>query len=689
MGASAVSGGPWERYATPAPAPAAEGPWSRYGASPPVEQSAAQDVGKSAVSGAVKGVTGFLGLPGTVGGLLEQGGGALGERVGNLVMRGEWRGSTPQERATLDAKINQGMPQGLRERIGSPTDYVSGEGLQRAVEAVTGPLYKPQTTAGEFAGTISEFGTGAIAGGARTAANVLKYGALPGFASEAAGQATKGTAFEAPARIAAGVGVGLGAALLSRPGSAAQVIQQAVGGPVDDATVARMTALMDDAARQGVQLTPIEALRQVTDGGFRRLGTTQRLVENSEGGAPIMDAFMAQRPGQVANAARQQFDAISPNAPNPITTGVAVRNAAQGAISDTQGAINAATRPAYQAAEAVRVPQQQFQQLTADPLFARTLAAIRSDPALNRTIAGLPDDAVGTIDLVIRRMDELARNARVPGQASTSNLVAKNLDDASAPALQVAEAAAPSYAQANAAQRQLRGQYLEPLNEGPVGRLSQTTDVAQQGRAILPNQPQAGQADVSRQAVQQLVRKDANAARDLVRSHAESTFNEAIQNNIPGANQFGGAKFASTIAGNPEQRATLQAAVEALPGGKTTWQGFNNFLEVMEATGKRLPIGSETAFNATATEQLARGGVKQAIGGPVRFIQEKFQQWQLGNNTAELARLLTDPRAAGLFGRIIREPVDSAAARNLTARLIQLGERGLSTTTEAGKPLKN
>lgn len=60
--------------------------------------------------------------------------------------------------------------------------------------------YVAPGTAGEYISTIGEFAGGAGASAGPRA--MLKYGVAPGLASEAAGQATEGTALEPAARIA-------------------------------------------------------------------------------------------------------------------------------------------------------------------------------------------------------------------------------------------------------------------------------------------------------------------------------------------------------------------------------------------------------------------------------------------------------------------------------------------------------
>src|SRR5262249_27121722 len=106
-------------------------------------------------------------------------------------------------------------------------------------------------------------------------------------------------------------------------------------------------------------------------------------------------------------------------------------------------------------------------------------------------------------------------------------------------------------------------------------------------------------------------------AANLVRQHAESVFNEATQRLASGPNQFGGAKFAATIAGNPQQRRNLEAAVGALPDGDTRWRGFNRLLQVLEASGQRQRPGSMTAFNAQAMRDLEQGGLSEAAAAPM------------------------------------------------------------------------
>lgn len=125
-----------------------------------------------------------------------------------------------------------------------------GSAMQKAVEGVTGDFYKPQTTAGKFAETAGEFIPGAMAlpanGVGSMASNAVKYGVVPGLASEAAGQALKDTKYEWAGRLAGA----LGGAFL--PGAAKAATSRVISPLPMDPARASMVATLE---REGVPLT--------------------------------------------------------------------------------------------------------------------------------------------------------------------------------------------------------------------------------------------------------------------------------------------------------------------------------------------------------------------------------------------------------------------------------------------------
>ena len=167
----------------------------------PAEQpSMAGDIAKSAGIGLVKGGAMLAGIPGDVQNLLRMG---LNKGIGYGA-----------------SKLGYDVPEAIpAPRQGAPGAYPTSGQVIGGIENLTGPLYKPKTTAGEYAQTVGEFLPASLAGpaghGGRLA-NALKFGVAPAVTSESAGQLTKGTAAEPYARFAGGIAGAL-PSLLSRP----------------------------------------------------------------------------------------------------------------------------------------------------------------------------------------------------------------------------------------------------------------------------------------------------------------------------------------------------------------------------------------------------------------------------------------------------------------------------------------
>jgi hypothetical protein len=284
----------------------------------------------------------------------------------------------------------------------------------------------------------------------------------------------------------------------------------------------------------------------------------------------------------------------------------------------------------------------------------------------------LADDNVAVVDLVQRRMREIAENARMPGQAHTSNLAAANLEDARRAPIEAAERVTGGrygdYARARATQQTMRLNLLEPLERGPLGSVSRTDDVLAQGNAILPRRPAPGSEAVVAETVGRLARQDPEAAANVIHSHLRAAFDDSTRLLTGGANPSGGAKYASVIAGNEQQFRNLEAGVRALPNGDQRWAGFNRFLDTMRVTGNRPQTGSMTAMNQAIQRDLEKGlSVADAgsalLSGGASVPQSMFrrfrdfqQSFNLGRNSEQVARLLVDPAAARVLERLATAP---------------------------------
>jgi hypothetical protein len=152
--------------------------------------STGEDVARSAASGLANGAAGVAGSLGDARGLFDRFGDWIGEKMGY----------TPEQIAKSHGV--HAMSDKLLPQLPTTEQVKKGTGLDAAD-------YDPQTTAGRYAKSVGEFLPGAATGGAGSAraalVNAARFGVAPGVASEAAGEALKGSPYEPIARIAAGL----------------------------------------------------------------------------------------------------------------------------------------------------------------------------------------------------------------------------------------------------------------------------------------------------------------------------------------------------------------------------------------------------------------------------------------------------------------------------------------------------
>jgi hypothetical protein len=274
-------------------------------------------------------------------------------------------------------------------------------------------------------------------------------------------------------------------------------------------------------------------------------------------------------------------------------------------------------------------------------------------------------------------LDDISAAAKDAGRNNEARLASTALDDL----LPRIDAQVPAYQQARATVAQNRKTIVNPMQESPVGDIAATRGITaeaamrQQSEILMPQAPRALDPMTIKRTVATLNTQDPQAATNFVRQNLQAIFNESAQNLSGGANQWGGAKFAAQIAGNPQQKANLKALVEAA-GGKGTWAGFNRLLDVLEAQGKRQAPGSQTAFNQQIQSNLSVGGVgtvPASIASPSKamsVIGQAYDNFRFGKNTEQMAQILTDPRSVQLMKKLALETPVSSRATALTTQIL-------------------
>jgi len=257
---------------------------------PATEQ--AKDIAQSGGVGVAKGVISGLGGAGDLRGLLSQGVDYAAEKVG---------ASPEQAQSFKDAASKvAGYTATGKILANAPTS----RDIQSKVEEYTGELYKPKTTAGKYAQTVGEFLPAAALGPGRMSVK-LGTGALAGLGSEAAGQATEGTAAEPYARVAGALAGGLtpsiaGRAVTPMPASAARqrlvdiladegVTSLTAGQRTGNKSLQYLEDFLGNApgAGQGANRIRQRGQEQFTEAAMRRAGagpdaTPEILAQNSQ-----------------------------------------------------------------------------------------------------------------------------------------------------------------------------------------------------------------------------------------------------------------------------------------------------------------------------------------------------------------------------------------------------------------------
>lgn len=580
---------------------------------------------------------------------------------------------------------------GNRGDLGPSFPLPTSADIQGQVEKVTGPFRKPQNQLEEDAQTATEFGTTALLGPGGWLRNLVTQGVIPAAATITAGRFSDQNPY---VKGLAGFLAGAGGIGLSGPGSAEQLLRAKLPRNVTEADVNRAGQLIDHAQARGADLPWPEALSRVT--GQPVLTDMMRYLESHPQTRGQTQEFFAARPQQLENAATAEFNrSFGPPTPNPQMIGPQAAEDATQTIKDVRAAINRATKPSYDAAAQTLVPQSVHARAMADPLFAEALHHVRNNPAISRLIGAQSDRSVEVYNEIKKYSEQRGRNLAQPTNPDASQQAAFSHNDLAAEVRDAAldaDKAAGNYAHALAEQTRLREEWLNPLLHGPLGHIADSKETSAAIKALFPTGKElyVGGEHRIREAVQALVARRPAVAEQLVRQHLAMTFNEASASLQGGANQFGGAKFAKVLIGNPQKLANARAAVGALPNGAQRWRNVEGLLDIMAATGTRQPKGSLTEFNKLEEGFMTTGGLaslaaKSASPGLyMRAANKAFESWSRGRNLQEMTDILFNPANREAMLRIVRLPPGDERAVAAVGRLILLG--GTATTEQRAKP---
>lgn len=412
--------------------------------------------------------------------------------------------------------------------------------------------------------------------------------------------------------------------------------------------------LLKQSYANGAPLTGAEAIAQVT--GQNPLQNVQRVVEGSQRGGAITSPFMAQRPDQNAQYLQNTLNQISPLAGSSQVP-VNLQKTAKNVVDTAENSLTQKVSPNYQAASSIYLPEADLATLTSNPKIADAINAVTktskygvkgADPRSIQTLIQAKHFLTDELSNQLNPMSSgLEKNA-----ARVTTIAEKELSD-------FLKTKSPDYAKGSSIYQNAQQTQIQPLKQSGVGIMAEQTGtpaelMTKQREQLMPANPIALYPQDIKRTVDLLRRKDPNLVPQWTAQNLEGIFNETAQNLQTGANQYGGAKFASAITGNPQQKENLRTLITEASGPQA-WQGFETMLDVMGAQGKRQPIGSQTAFNAQMQGELKTGGltsVPKSIANPLSSVRNWIEDFRYGKNTEQLARLLTDPDSVNLLKRL-------------------------------------
>ena len=444
--------------------------------------------------------------------------------------------------------------------------------------AVPGTAFGKIGSIPSFARKVGEnIGQGVIGGAA------LEGAKQSGFDNPLAQQAITAGAMFAPGSI------------YSMRNTPSTVVNQALHG-VTNEQYATAQALLDRSYKLGSPITGAEALSEVTGGN--KIASIQRYTENQPRGTgeAIMSSFMNKRPqnneAMMANALRQ----ISPTDVNSMNIPPRMAGASENAIKNAQNIGNIEAKPYYEASKNVPVDNSTVVSLLLNnPKIEQAIKAVKNDP--NYGVVNKPIGTVEVFDAGKKYLNDQYESLTREGKSNAARLTGEAAKEITS----AMDTISPEYGQARKIVSENIAKNVDPMKASPIGPLAETQGYAEnaagaQRSILMPNAPKALNPQEIRKTVDILREQDPTIAQDWVKQNLNSIFKESAQNIQSGQNQFGGAKFVKDVTGNADQRANLQALVEASTN-KETWKGFENMLEVMQAQGNRMPANSATSFN--------------------------------------------------------------------------------------------
>ena len=457
--------------------------------------------------------------------------------------------------------------------------------------------------------------------------------------------------------------MGIAGGVMATRGTPSSIANESLQG-VTPQQIKMADILLKRSYNLGSPITGAEAIAQVTGGS--PLTNVQRIVEQSRGGAPIMSQFMRERPESNRAVINQAISDVGPYVQGSSIPKI-MQSTAQDVVSAAEQKLTGKVSPYYQAAGTGFIPDSDLATLTANPKIAEAIKKVTS--TADYGVKGADPKSVQTLVAAKQYLsDQFSKQSNaVTGAEKNAARITTIADNQLTDFL---KSFSPSYEKGSNLYERSQRMVINPIKESPVGVIAQQEGtpvelMRKQREQLMPTNPEATlQPDDIRRTASLLRRQNPQILPAWTSQSLQGIFDEVAQNLQSGPNQFGGAKFVTAITGNPQQKEVLKTLVTEA-SGPSTWKGFENMLEVMDAQGKRQAAGSLTAANVEMQSALKEGGLGAAAKIPFRpsLMATAYENWRYGRNTAQLADLLTDPDSVKMIQRLAKTNPNTAKAQ--------------------------
>lgn len=493
--------------------------------------------------------------------------------------------------------------------------------------------------------TIRPMGALTVGGlGGLGLAGKLGFGALGRIASVGAGTGAVDAGIQAaetgavdPKRLALETGFGmLGQGIGEGAGALANRFLAPDIGRLDPAAA---NALKAKGEAAGITLTPAELTN------LPSLKAQQKALGNLPQSADTLDDFYLSRFAAVDDAVNRQLDAISP-----------VRGAEQAGEMARKGADAAMKRIAAERAA------------TASPLYKRAFAEapeVNIKPVLDgidkklKIAKGpikkaltsarellmdgdLPDTRLEALHQSKLALDDMIEGARESGLGNTAK---RQLVETKKALLEALDGSSPTYKSARDIFADLSPE-TSKVREGVLGVIADLPDMQLQKAASKLFAPTSLGPDELAYSAKLLKTEAPDAWQAIKRAYLEDAWIKAGKETLQGpGNQ--GAKFRKAIFGDRKQRELIETALEPAEFG-----ALSDLAEVLEATGRVKPVGSDTAWNQEVMKTMRETSAPWIVRA-LRFasadigkqVSDALIERGLAKNAARIAEVITSPQA--------------------------------------------